>query len=68
MHDLRHTFAVNTLVGWYRAGLDAAARMHLLTTYLGHSNPADTYWYLSATPELLALVGHRLEAQLGDLA
>jgi integrase len=68
LHDLRHTFAVNTLLDWYRAGLDVAERMHALTTYLGHSQPAYTYWYLSATPELLGLVGKRLELQLGDLA
>jgi len=67
-HDLRHTFAVNTLLGWYSAGADVAQRMHLLTTYLGHGQPADTYWYLSATPELLALVGQRLERQLEGLA
>jgi len=42
--------------------------MHLLTTYLGHTHPVYTYWYLSMTPELLALVGNRLELQLGDLA
>jgi integrase/recombinase XerD len=68
LHDLRHTFAVNTLLGWYRAGTDVAERMHLLTTYLGHGQPADTYWYLSATPELLALIGQRLERQLEGLA
>ena len=68
LHDLRHTFAVNTLLDWYRAGVDVAERMHLLTTYLGHTHPVYTYWYLSMTPELLALVGKRLELQLGDLA
>lgn len=68
LHDLRHTFAVSTILDWYRTGLDAAERMHLLTTYLGHTQPAYTYWYLSATPELLAMVGQRLELQLGDLA
>jgi integrase len=67
LHDLRHTFAVNTLVGWYRDGLDVASRMYLLSTYLGHLDPANTYWYLSATPELLALAGQRLERQLGEL-
>lgn len=66
-HDLRHTFAVNTLLGWYRDGLDVASRMHLLSTYLGHLDPADTYWYLSATPELLGLAGERLERSLGEL-
>jgi integrase/recombinase XerD len=66
-HDLRHTFAVNTLLAWYRDGLDVASRMHLLSTYLGHLDPADTYWYLSATPELLGLAGERLERSLGEL-
>jgi integrase/recombinase XerD len=66
-HDLRHTFAVNTLLAWYRDRLDVASRMHLLSTYLGHLDPADTYWYLSATPELLGLAGERLERTLGEL-
>jgi integrase len=59
-HDLRHTFAVNTLLSWYRADVDVQARLPLLSTYLGHANPSDTYWYLSATPELLASVADRL--------
>jgi integrase len=61
-HDLRHSFAVRTLLGWYRDGVDVGAHMPLLSTYLGHVNPADTYWYLSAAPELLALVAARLDA------
>lgn len=60
-HDLRHTFAVNTLLRWYRHGDDVAARMPLLSTYLGHVDPAATYWYLSAAPELLGLAARRLE-------
>jgi integrase len=60
MHDLRHTFAVNTLLGWYRDGADVAARMPVLSTYLGHTDPANTYWYLSAVPELLAHAATRL--------
>jgi len=67
-HDLRHTFAVNTLLAWYRDGLDVSDRMHLLSTYLGHLDPAHTYWYLSATPELLGLAGQRLERTLGELS
>ena len=47
---------MRTLLGWYRDGADVAARMPLLSTYLGHVHPANTYWYLSAAPELLALV------------
>ncbi|WP_433192198.1 tyrosine-type recombinase/integrase [Nocardia sp. CA-107356] len=62
IHDLRHSFAVNTLIDWYRSGADVAARMPILSTYLGHSGgPEATYWYLQATPELLALAAERLE-------
>lgn len=61
-HDLRHGFAVRTLLGWYRDGADVAARMPLLSTFLGHVDPANTYWYLSAAPELLAIVAARLDA------
>ncbi|MCA1679459.1 MAG: tyrosine-type recombinase/integrase [Actinobacteria bacterium] len=60
-HDLRHAFAVNTLLGWYRAGEDIDRRMPLLSTWLGHVDPASTYWYLEAVPELLELVSLRLE-------
>jgi integrase len=61
LHDLRHTFAVNTLRDWYRSGADAERRLPSLSTYLGHVSPSSTYWYLTATPELLALAGKRLE-------
>jgi integrase/recombinase XerD len=60
-HDLRHRFAVRTLIEWYRAGVDVDAHMPLLSTYLGHSNPENTFWYLSAVPELLLLASQRLE-------
>lgn len=66
-HDLRHTFAVRTLLDWYRAGLDVEAQMPRLSTYLGHVEPRNTYWYLSATPELLTLAGQRLEHAWKDL-
>jgi integrase len=65
-HDLRHTFAVCTLLDWHRAGADVDRVMPLLTTYLGHQNPANTYWYLQATPELLGLVAKRLDGILGQ--
>ncbi|HZA79459.1 MAG TPA: tyrosine-type recombinase/integrase [Acidimicrobiales bacterium] len=64
-HDLRHGFAVRTLLGWYRSGVDVEAHMPLLSTYLGHVHPANTYWYLSAAPELLALVAARLDSADG---
>lgn len=67
IHGLRHTFAVNTVVGWYRDGEDVQARLPLLSTWLGHADPKWTYWYLSASPELLGLAGERLEAYLGRL-
>lgn len=59
LHDLRHTFAVRTLLGWYRAGQDVQSKVPWLSTYLGHREPASTYWYLSAAPELLALAAAR---------
>jgi integrase/recombinase XerD len=59
LHDLRHTFAVRTLLGWYRAGEDVQAKIPSLSTYLGHREPSSTYWYLSAAPELLALAAAR---------
>jgi integrase/recombinase XerD len=61
IHDLRHSFAVHTLVRWYSAGHDVAALLPRLSTYLGHRTPVSTYWYLSAAPELLALAANRLE-------
>jgi integrase/recombinase XerD len=61
MHDLRHSFAVNTLLDWYRSGADVEAKLPTLSTYLGHRDPRSTYWYLSAAPELLALAAQRLE-------
>lgn len=61
IHDLRHTFAVRTLIDWYRAGLDVDALMPRLSTYLGHVTPSSTYWYLSASPELFALAARRVD-------
>lgn len=61
-HDLRHSFAVNTLIRWYRQGLDVEQRLPLLSTYLGHIAPKSTYWYLSAVPELLELIADRLDS------
>ena len=65
IHDLRHSFAVATVLGWYRDGADIPALMPRLSTYLGHTDPQHTFWYLSAAPELMALAGNRLEAHLG---
>jgi len=59
-HDVRHSFAVTTLVAWYRAGEDVQACLPALSAYLGHVEPKDTYWYLSAVPELLSLASDRV--------
>jgi integrase len=64
IHDVRHSFAVATVLGWYRDGAGVAAMMPRLSTYLGHTDPKHTYWYLSAAPELMALAGDRLHARL----
>ncbi len=60
-YDLRHAFAVHTLIDWYRTGENVDRRLPLLSTYLGHVDPASTYWYLENVPELLQLVSERLE-------
>jgi len=57
--DLRHSFAVRTLLSWYREQEDVQSRIPSLSTYLGHREPSSTYWYLSAAPELLALAAAR---------
>lgn len=53
LHDLRHRFAIQTLLRWYQSNVDVDAHLPELTTYLGHVHVNDTYWYLSAAPELL---------------
>lgn len=65
VHDLRHSFAVATLLDWYRDGVDVQARLPVLSTFLGHVAPASTWWYLHAAPELLALAAQRLETNAG---
>jgi integrase len=67
-HDLRHAFAVRTLLDWHQAGEDIDRRMPLLSAYLGHVDPASTYWYLEAVPELLELISRRLEQLPGALS
>ena len=59
--DFRHRFAVNTLVRWYRAGIEVERHLPDLATYLGHVHITDTYWYLTDVPELMHLAARRLE-------
>lgn len=65
IHDLRHSFAVRTLIDAYGDNADAQQRLTVLSTYLGHVNPVSTYWYLSAAPELLGAAAERLERDGG---
>lgn len=65
IHDFRHRFAVRTLVEWYRNGVDVERHIQELSAYLGHVKVSDTYWYLSAVPELLQLATARLESVKG---
>lgn len=68
LHDLRHTFAVRTLTNWYRSGINPEQRLPLLSAYLGHVKVSDTYWYLSAVPELLGALSTRLDTFFGDIS
>lgn len=61
LHDLRHRFAVQTLLGWYRAGINVEPQLPRLATYLGHTHVNHTYWYITAVPELLKWATVRLE-------
>lgn len=65
IHDLRHGFAVRTLIQWHRSGIDINGRMPVLSAFLGHVNPAGTFWYLSAVPELMELASARLDKRFG---
>jgi integrase len=64
LYDLRHGFAVQTLIDWHTAGVDVQRQLPLLSAFLGHLVPANTFWYLEAAPELLAIVAARVGAML----
>jgi integrase len=61
IHDIRHTFVVRRVLAWYEEGHDIDGKILALATYLGHVRVSDTYWYLSAVPELLAATSRRFE-------
>jgi integrase len=67
LHDLRHRFATEAVASLYRQGLDPLRQLPSLSTYLGHVDPAATYRYLTASPQLMTEAAHRLSAFLGDL-
>ena len=66
IHDLRHTFVVRRIVLWHAQGVDIDQAMLSLSTYIGHAMVTNTYWYLSAVPELMALAAGRFEAYLSQ--
>ena len=66
VHDLRHTFVVRRILRWQEEGIDIDQQMLALSTYVGHANVTNTYWYLSAVPELLARAAARFEPLTGD--
>jgi len=66
-HDLRHTFAVRRLEGWYREGRDIHGLLPVLATYMGHVHYRHTAYYLTATPTLLALAAERFERGIEQL-
>ena len=65
LYDLRHTFACNTVKRWYETGEDVNWKLYLLSVYMGHVKPQDTYWYLSATPELLEIAARKFGSRVG---
>jgi integrase len=66
LHDFRHRLALTTVMAWYRADQDVERQLPVLSTYLGHVSVSDTYWYLTACPELLCHVTRRLERRWGE--
>ena len=62
IHDLRHTFICRTLQRWYEEGVDIDRNILALSTYVGHAKITDTYWYVTATPELMAIAARRFES------
>ena len=65
IHDTRHSLACAILIGWYRTGVDVQAQLPVLSAWLGHAKPENSYWYLSAVPELLALAAERRQQNRG---
>lgn len=61
LHDLRHTFTCRRVEAWYDAGVDLDHAVAALSVYLGHAKVTDTYWYVTATPDLLARAVARFE-------
>lgn len=61
IHDLRHSFICRRLILWHQSGAEIGGAMMMLSTYVGHANLLDTYWYIESVPELMAIAGRRFE-------
>jgi len=68
IHDLRHTFVVRRILLWQQEGIDVDEAMLSLSTYVGHAMVTNTYWYLQAVPELMAVAAQRLELYMPELS
>jgi len=68
IHDLRHSFVCHRLERWSAQNLDVDRHILALSTYIGHAKVTDTYWYLTATPELLAIAAKRFTGQSGAVS
>lgn len=68
IHDLRHRMVIRRIQVWYQEGADLNAKIPVLATYLGHTEIANVYWYLSSTavPELMSIVADRFETFAGQ--
>lgn len=68
VHDLRHTFVVRRILLWQQQGIDVDEAMLSLSTYVGHAMVTNTYWYLQAVPELMAVAAQRFESCMPELS
>jgi integrase len=67
IHDFRHSFAVNALLRWYRAGVDVEVKLPLLATYMGHGSVVSTYYYLHLIEPLRTAASERFASHYGQL-
>jgi len=66
VHDLRHAFVVRRILAWHSQSIDIDQAMLSLSTYVGHAMVTNTYWYLTAVPELMALAAKKFESKMGS--
>ena len=67
VHDLRHSFAVQALIRWYRNGADVQSNLPRLAMFMGHVSIVSTAHYLHFVPTMRELASQRFEAAFGDV-